>query len=151
MAEPFKAWFNPSRITASSPQPPSPRLTAWPDLRRVQITETPVSIEALPISGLDPAVYHGVLGAWLALSPLTDLASAARTEPAFRWGASTLGLVATGGGRRLARRVLGGIGAKGDVALERATRELEQGAPRVAFQVATRFLDDRRAHAALSA
>lgn len=132
-------------------EPPSRRLTAWPDMRRVQITETPISVESLPLPGFPREHFQEVLGAWLALSPLTDLATAGRAEPLFRWGAATLGLVSTSGGRRLARRVLGGIGAKGDVALERATRELEQGAPRVAFQVATRFLDDRRAHAALSA
>ena len=131
--------------------PPSKRLTAWPDLRRVQITETPVGLESLPLPGAPRDFYAEVLGAWLACSPLTDLATAGRPEPAFRWSAPTLGLVATAGGRRLARRVLGGIGARGDVALEHATRELEQRGPRVAFQVAARFLEDRRALAALSA
>jgi len=132
-------------------EPPSKRLTAMPGLRRVQITETPIGLEALPLPSFPREYFLEVLGSWLALSPLTDLATAARIEPPFRWNAASLSLIASSGGRRLARRVLSGIGAKGDVALERATRELEQRGPRVAFQLAARFLDDRRALAALSA
>ena len=37
-------------------------------------------------------------------SPLTDLATAARTTPPFAWSASTLSLVAAGPGRMLALR-----------------------------------------------
>ena len=129
---------------------PNRRLTAWPDVRRVQINETAIGIEKLPLPGFPQEDYVGQLSAWLALSPLTDLATAGRSEPAFRWTAATVGLVATSTGRRLARHALGGVGARGDVALERATRELEQRGSPVAFQLASRFLDDRRAHAALS-
>jgi hypothetical protein len=132
-------------------EPPPRRLTAMPGLRRVQITETAVELETLPLPGFPREHYHEVLASWLALSPLTDLATVARIEPPFRWTAATLGLVATVPGRRLARRVLGRVGAKGDVALERATRELEQRNLRAPFQVAARFLDDRRALASLSA
>lgn len=131
-------------------EPPNRRLMAWPDVRRVQVTETPIGLEKLPLPGFPQGEYLQTLAQWLMLSPLTDLATAGRSEPAFRWSAATLGLVATTAGRRLARRALGGVGARGDVALEKATRELSQGASQVAFQVASRFLEDRRAHAALS-
>ncbi|MCS6901635.1 MAG: hypothetical protein RMJ98_18520 [Myxococcales bacterium] len=131
-------------------EPPSKRLLAMPNLRRVQITETWVELETLPLPGFPREHYHEVLAAWLALSPLTDLATAARIEPPFRWHATSLGLIATVPGRRLARRVLGRIGAKGDVALEHATRELEKQNLHIPFQIAARFLDERRALASMS-
>jgi hypothetical protein len=130
--------------------PPTQRLLAWPDLRRVQISETPVPVEQLPLPGAPRESYLAVLALWLKLSPLTDLATAARSDPPFRWTLPTLTLLGVPAGQRLARRVLAGLNARGEVALERATHELESKAP-AAFALATRFLEDRRALAARSA
>lgn len=130
---------------------PSRRLIAWPEVRRVRVEETFVPVDSLPLEGpVSRALYGQVLSRWLALSPLTDLGAAHREEPAFRWEAATLGLVSTPSGARLARRVLRAVGSPGNAALERATRALEQAGLKDAFDVATRFLEERRAHAALS-
>ncbi len=132
-------------------EPPSKRLMAWPELRRVRVDETVIALDNLM---LHPSVtrdqFLGTLAAWLRLSPLTDLASAGREEPRFQWSPGTLGLVATPAGARLGRRALRGGGARGDVALERATKFLENQGLKPALEVASRFLDGRRAHAALS-
>jgi hypothetical protein len=130
---------------------PSKRLMAWPEVRRVRVDETVIGLDNLM---LHPSVtreqFLGMLGSWLRLSPLTDLACAGREEPRFQWGPGTLGLVATPAGARLGRRALRGGGARGDVALERATKVLESQGLKPALEVASRFLDGRRAHAALS-
>jgi hypothetical protein len=132
-------------------EPPSKRLMAWPEVRRVRVEEVVVSLDNLM---LHPSVsrdqFVGTLAAWLRLSPLTDLACAGREEPRFLWSPATLGLVATPAGARLGRRALRGGGARGDVALERATKLLETQGLKPALEVASRFLDGRRAHAALS-
>jgi hypothetical protein len=132
-------------------EPPSKRLMAWPELRRVRVDESVVSLDNLM---LHPSVtreqFVGALASWLRLSPLTDLASAGREESRFLWSPGTLGLVATPAGARLGRRALRSSGARGDVALERATKLLESQGLKPALEVASRFLDGRRAHAALS-
>jgi hypothetical protein len=93
--------------------------------------------------------YVEALALLLRCSPLTDLATAGREEPPFRWTPEALSLVALPQGARLGRRSLGGAGPRADAALERASRALEQAGSE-ALSVASAFLEQRRAHAALS-
>src|SRR6185312_9889593 len=70
-------------------------------------------------------LLEGAFLALLARTPLTDLASCARTTPGFVWQGSALGLVSTGAGRALAARALARVPAAGvDAALGKATSSL---------------------------
>lgn len=61
---------------------------------------------AKDLRDLDPTRYDALLGALLAKTPLTDLATAIRSAPAFAWSPSTLGLIAAPMGRTLALRAV---------------------------------------------
>jgi hypothetical protein len=89
-------------------EPPSARLTAWPEIRRVHVEARQVRLSEMPggLPALAPFAYDDALALWLTRSPLTDLATAARRAPLFGWSAATLSLVATGPGRMLAFRAL---------------------------------------------
>lgn len=87
---------------------PPERLLLWPKLRRVRADS-----ERRPLASLVEHGAHVDRGAWLALftrilraSPLTDVATATRTSPAFDWSPATLGLVRSHAGRTLATRAL---------------------------------------------
>lgn len=108
-------------------EPPSKRLTSWPDLRRVQVTETTTKVEALPLPHCPQDLYLKVLASWLALSPLTDLAYAGRSEPAFYWTSSALSLLTTREGRRIVRHTVANTGR--NAALNRAAKSLESTHP----------------------
>lgn len=108
---------------------PPPRLSAWPELRRVHIETTPRAIMDLPGAGgaVDAARFGELLSVFLTKTPLTDLASCARGSPQFLWTAETLGFLATGPGEVLASRALASLPAAGaaiDAALGAATRAL---------------------------
>lgn len=117
------SWWTGSRTFRGVPPPG--RLTAWPQLRRVHVVTTPrplLELEPLAVERDDLAAAVTDL---LRRTPLTDLATCARTAPAFAWSEGTLGLVATRAGRTLALRALARAAASPvDVALGRATREL---------------------------
>jgi hypothetical protein len=87
---------------------PPTRLTAWKDLRRVEIDarRIPLSEMTLGLKGIAQDDFNDALSLWLTRTPLTDLAEAARKAPLFSWSASTLSLVATTPGRSLAFRAL---------------------------------------------
>lgn len=88
-------------------QRPSGRLTAWPGLRRVHVDERPVRLTEMCDGGfVTPDAFLEVLGLWLGRSPLTDVATLTRDAPVFGWSASTLSLIATVPGYRLAWRAL---------------------------------------------
>ena len=144
-------WWTGSAVFRGTPPPR--RLLAWGELRRVRTEAVTVTLEGLsahasPVVARDR--YLAQLVRFLHASPLTDLSSAGRDEPAFRWSGPSLSLVGSRTGARLVRRALGGAGSRADAALERATRALELNARTEAAAVASRFLDERRAHAALS-
>lgn len=89
-------------------EPPSPRLLAWPELRRVRVEKNRVRLEEMCI-GIDAVTTEAfleVLALWLSRTPLTDVAHAARREPAFAWTPPTLSLVASAPGRAVAVRAL---------------------------------------------
>jgi len=132
-------WWVGSR-TFLGESPPA-RLSAWPELRRVQVDKTSRAVMDLPGAGgaVDATRFGAVLGLWLAKTPLTDLATCHRPLPAFAWRSESLGLVATGPGRVLAARALAWA-PKGaaDAALGRATRALVAGR---SWKAATAALD----------
>ncbi len=88
-------------------QHPPARLSAWPELRRVQQREVPVTLDAMP-----PAEapwrdeWLVCLARLYAASPLTDLAGANRIAPSFGWTGASCGLTQTAFGRRVALRVI---------------------------------------------
>jgi hypothetical protein len=131
------SWWTGSR-TFRGVRPPG-RLTAWPQVRRVNVVTTPRPLLELEPLAVDREKLAATVSLLLARTPLTDLATCARTAPTFVWSESTLALVATRAGRTLALRALGRAPASPvDVALGRATRELltnrrPQAAPAIAL------------------
>lgn len=133
-------------------EPPS-RLMAWPELRRVNVTRTPRALMDLPAAGaaIDAATMARVVRAFLSRTPLTDLATCARTSPPFAWSAPTLALAATRGGRTLATRALARQPKLGvDAALGRATRDLFAQKAWAAAKIALELLADRALAEALA-
>jgi hypothetical protein len=124
---------------------PPERLTAWPELRRVQIDRTPRSLSELPEKGgaVDKEAFLKALQRFLGKVPLTDLATATRQEPAFTWTTEALELIASRAGRTLASRAL--LFAPEDAvasALGRATRQLFAGRSWKAAEVALTLLGE---------
>jgi hypothetical protein len=84
---------------------PHGRLLLWPELRRVTTDSTRVPlVDMADWAPVAVEEYHEAIGALLSGSPVTDLATCARTLPPFRWSRATLGLVATVAGCDLALR-----------------------------------------------
>jgi hypothetical protein len=87
-------------------QPPSKRLTAWPELRRVSIVPKKIALhemcEGLQVIPVEH--YWTLLARWLAATPITDLATVYRAAPPFGWTKPTLELVSYPEGRSLALR-----------------------------------------------
>ncbi len=130
---------------------PSARLAAWPELRRVHVDTTSRPLTELPTAGggVDPALYEQSLAAFLARTPLTDLATLARATPEFRWTAATLALASTRGGSTLAQRAMARASTEAvDHALGRATRALVAGKAGQPAMVALELLADRALAAA---
>ena len=135
-------------------QPPPKRLMAWPGLRNVQVRTTKVILAQMAGgAAVDERDFDTTLSAWLACSPLSDLASCHRESPNFFWSRHTVGLVATVGGSNLALRA---ISHATDDDPEGATRAVERlrtaaeavedaAARRIAEQFAG-WLDEAREH-----
>jgi hypothetical protein len=88
-------------------QEPPKRLLAWPGLRNVRVTKTLVRLADMAAgAAIDEDEYLAGLGAWLACSPLSDLATAFRKRPRFFWSSHTVSVVATVAGSNLALRAL---------------------------------------------
>lgn len=122
---------------------PPPRLLLWPSLRRVHVDEVRVPLESLiDHANLPREAYLRTLAAFFERLPLTDLATAHREDPPFRWTEHCLRLIAHPLGARIVRHVLGPPGTPVDLALDRAARALTPGSPEAAE--ARRFLDERR-------
>lgn len=125
---------------------PPKRLTAWPEIRRVEQTRASQRLMDLPISGgsVDSTRFEVLVTDILARTPLTDLATADRASPAFRWQHENLTLCATHAGRTLAVRALGQRPADTiDAVLGRAIRPLLIKKARRAGDVAADVLRDR--------
>jgi hypothetical protein len=136
-------WTGSSRFLGTDPPP---RLAAWPELRRVHVDKTPRSLVELPATGASAArePFARALGRILEATPLTDLATCTRADPAFAWTPAALSLVATSGGRTLAIRAMGRErDAEVDAALGRATKPLLDPKARVALLAALPLLAER--------
>lgn len=119
------AWWT-GKETFLGTEPPS-RLKAWPELRRVTETRVPRTLVDLPSSGgvVANTAFLATLSKLLEKTPLTDLATANRKEPAFQWSGATLGLVGPRNGRTLGLRALASLPETAtDDALGAATRLL---------------------------
>lgn len=81
------------------------RLKLWPSLRRVSVSANQLTVPQFASAPDDPALEER-LADLLALSPLTDLGTAHRNIPAFRWRDSILTILNTTWGQRLATRAL---------------------------------------------
>ena len=131
-------------------EPPA-RLTAWPEIRRVQQTKTPRPLMDLPTSGgsVDMARFSAVVEAFLSRTPLTDLATIDRAAPVFTWRHETLTLCATNAGRTVILRGFALLPVRGvDAALGRATRQLFAAKALRAVSLAVDLLRDRALMAA---
>lgn len=130
---------------------PPARLTAWPELRRVQQTRTPRPLMDLPTAGgaVDMSRFTTVVEGLLARTPLTDLATIDRAAPLFTWRHDTLTLCATPAGRTIVLRAFAALPDKAvDAALGRATRQLFAAKALRAVSLAVDLLRDRALMAA---
>jgi hypothetical protein len=102
-------------------EPPA-RLLTWTSVRKVGMESSTVHVQGMAEgSRVDEPRYLGLLARLLSLTPLTDLAAAGRSEPAFAWTGPTLSLLGSAPGRTLALRALRqGDPAKALHALQRA-------------------------------
>ena len=113
-------------------QPPPPRLFAWKDMRRVRTEESEVAFADLSDGVSVPRDrWLAAMALWLSRSPLTDVATLARGAPTFAWSASTLALVATPLGSKLAARALSFATREGEHSAD-VTRALEASVDRMA-------------------
>lgn len=111
-------------------QPPSKRLMAWPEARRVNVSPRKVALhelcEGLAIVPVEH--YQTLLSRWLTATPLTDIASVHRPAPMFAWSKPTLELIAYPEGRSLALRTFGQRDVQQAIAALRVAQErLPQG------------------------
>ncbi len=104
---------------------PPGRLLAWPQVRRVHTQERRVELMRLPELFPDRGdfgwigeAYGRAMAAFLARSPLTDLALAARTWPAFAWTSAIDALTSIAAGARIARRAIASGEDQGKSAME---------------------------------
>jgi len=125
---------------------PPGRLTAWPEVRRVQQIRTPRPLMDLPTSGasVDASRFATVIDDFLARTPLTDLATLNRPSPVFAWKHESLALCSTQAGRTLALRSFAFLPERAvDAALGRATRHLLDAKASRALGIAVDVLRDR--------
>ncbi len=135
-------------------QPPA-RLLAWPGLRNVRVDKHPVPLARMASSGvhIDESIYLSALTHWLSCSPLSDIASAHRESPPFRWSTHTVSLVATVAGSNLALRALSHATNDDPRAAEAAVAAMKKSAAdlpdgpgkNIASQFAA-WLDQAKAH-----
>jgi len=104
-------------------EPPPKRLLLWRDVRRVHVDTQRVPLHEM-CEGLPPLVpenFVKALGAWLSLSPLTDLGTSTRVAPDFAWSPASIALIAVPAGRVLAFRALARLRIDAvNIALQRA-------------------------------
>ncbi len=130
---------------------PPKRLTAWPEIRRVQETRTARLLMDLPGSGgsVDAFRFSAAVSGLLSRTPLTDFATIDRVAPEFAWRHETLALCATNAGRTIVLRALRQLPQEAvDAALGRATRHLFRAKALRATSLALDLLRDRALMAA---
>ncbi len=87
---------------------PPRRLLMWPEARRVAKHPSRVRLVHMfsDRDGIPRERYVDIIAKLLSCTPLTDLATASRSAPSFRWSETTLSLVSLPVGRTLALRAL---------------------------------------------
>ncbi len=139
---------------------PPKRLTRWRSVRRVSEREETVRLgEMAPANPAATPLFEQTLASLLAASPLTDLATAARDLPPFRWTGAALSLVSVPPGRTLAARALERVRAQKALhkALGALPEPVRRGVTPEAARVATAVaelladLERRRRDSTLSA
>lgn len=109
---------------------PPKRFLYWKNLRRIteDAREVPVSNMIEGIQAVHAGSYASALSAWIACSPLSDLASVTRADPHFHWSDQTLSLVSYPIGQTLARRAVARLPVQSVVlALTRANDRIQPG------------------------
>lgn len=135
------SWWIGAQTFAGS-EPPA-RLRAWPDLRHVTVTKKRESLFDLTPLAVPRDRLVRTLASFLALAPLTDLATCTRIDPAFAWTPSSVGLLAEPTGRKLALRAVALLPVEAaDTSLGQATRALDR-ADGPAMGHVLRFLGER--------
>ena len=107
---------------------PPQRLLRWKSLRRVRTQQQRSPLpDMVEEEDTFARRFHDVLGAWLAATPLTDLACANRPSPRFVWRGSTIAVLATPWGRNVAYRAVAGSESQRATvqALSRAAAEVD--------------------------
>ncbi len=113
-------------------QPAPARLLKWRELRRVRedTRQVPLVDMGTDAPAVTADMWLDAIATWLSRSPLTDLATAGRRSPVFRWSDATLSLITTVPGRSLAFRALARQRPTDAVsALERAGSGIAGGPP----------------------
>lgn len=136
------SWWTGSASFRGRPAPS--RLLAWREWRRVREDQRQVPLVDMGTDAplLTADMWLDGVAHWLARSPLTDLATAGRRSPVFRWSEPTLSLISTIPGRSLAFRALSRQ-RPADVlaALDRASSGLN-GGPAEVQSLATGFMQE---------
>jgi hypothetical protein len=126
---------------------PPARLKAWPGVRRVTEDRHPRPLMTLPDSGstVDASKFASAVQLFLRRTPLTDLITCDRAQPAFAWTPENLALVSTRAGRTLVLRAYGHTRSRRgiDGALGRATRQLVLSRAYRALSIAADFLGEK--------
>jgi hypothetical protein len=124
-------------------EPPA-RLSAWPELRRVNVVRARREVLDLSPIAVDRDRLARAISAFLERTPLTDLAGCVRAAPPFAWTEGTLRLLETESGRTLVLRALDRLPRlEVDAALGRATREVLAGALRSSAGSVVKLLAER--------
>ncbi|MFO0552224.1 MAG: hypothetical protein U0271_27805 [Polyangiaceae bacterium] len=113
--------------------PPTRRATMWTNLRRVEVTPSRHLIADMcdGLSVIEAPAFQAALAQLVALSPLSDLASANREAPPFFFSTPTVSALASPVGRALALRALRRAGlVSGLQAMHRALATLPAGTAR---------------------
>ncbi len=130
---------------------PPARLTAWPEVRRVEQTLSHHRLMDLSSASaaVDDERFACIVQQLLTRTPLTDFATIDRATPRFVWQRATLTLCATHTGRTLVLRALARCPSRiTDAALGRATRALFSARDLTSASLAVDILRDRALAAA---
>ncbi len=138
----FVSWWSGSQ-TFFGRDPPA-RIRAWPNLRRVELAKKSLGLMDLAPVAVDRRHLDACVTSLLSRTPLTDIATCARGQPAFAWNEWTLGMVAERSGRTLALRALSRLAVEDvDDVLGGATRDLLTKRPRALAEGVIDLLAER--------
>jgi hypothetical protein len=124
-------------------EPPS-HLQAWPRLRRVNVAAAHRSLLELTPLAVDHARFAHAISEVLDRTPITNIATCTREDPAFEWTERSLAFLGARAGRILATRALDRLPSDAvDAVLGATTRRLLDGRLRPRAGPVLRLLADR--------